>query len=301
MKQRILSCRWPARTATALGLVVVLFATGCSPTDAPAAIDEPGTSDVPEVSIPPLEAPADDSATGSGPSRSEAPEGAPTEAAVSEESAEAAQSAPEGAIAKPGDMLTADETRAAEDLALESASGMLAAATDRDALGAAADLGALADQATYRVMYSQRYATKADEPRSAEVAFYRYDTNEVVLSKVNLKDETVTQLAVPPGYMAPLLPEEVQEAARVARADTTVTDYLKSIGMDPASTVANGLLTTSTEDDTATCSETRCVRLFFFDADHVVPTFTVVVDLATVEVIEIAPMFPPTVEEEATP
>ncbi len=294
-----------AGPAIAVWLAVVLgagAAAACSPTDDAASVPAQDGSQSPQATNPaaslaPAQIAPEDTGPGHADANATAPGGTSAEAAEGSEE----RSEPAGGEPQPGDMLTDDEMRSAEDLALDAASGMLAAATDRDALSATADLAALADQPTYRVMYAQRYQTKADGPRSAEVAFYRYDTNEVVLSKVNLEDQSVTQLPVPPGYLAPLLPEEIQEAARVAKMDTKVADYLKSVGLDPESAVANGLLTTSISDESAACAETRCVRLFFFDAEHVVPTFTIVVDLATVKVVEIAPMFPSTVEEEATP
>lgn len=306
----------PRSAGPAIALLCALvFAPGglvaCSPTDAEPATSPdgaPASEQTPALSEAPPGAAPGDTEPPSGDDPAAPPAGDPSNPPIGSDAVHpppfggAAQPGPRDGPPRSGDMLTAEELRSAEDLALDAASGMLAAATDRDALSATADLAALADQPTYRVMYAQRYQTKNEEPRSAEVAFYRYDTNEVVLSKVNLEDESVTQLPVPPGYLAPLLPEEIQEAARVARADANVADYLETVGLDPASSVANGLLTTSTSDESSTaCAATRCVRLFFFDAEHVVPTFTVVVDLGTVTVVEIVPMFPPTVEEVATP
>jgi hypothetical protein len=232
-----------------------------------------------------------------GPTRQEATEGVTPAPATATEPDVAARSGEP----RPGDMLTAGEERAATDLALEAASGMLAAATNRDALGATADLEALADQPSYRVMYAQRYVAKEDGgARAAEVAFYRYDTNEVVLSRVDLASRSVEQLPAPPGYVAPLLPEEIAEAARVARGDPAVAAQMASSGLDPEASVANGILTTASGTGEA-CASSRCVRLYFFDPDHVVPDFTVIVDLSRLKVVEVEPMSTPLPPEEPTP
>ncbi|MFQ5459258.1 MAG: hypothetical protein ACE5EL_00535 [Anaerolineae bacterium] len=194
------------------------------------------------------------------------------------------------------DMLSAAEARRATDMALAAASGMLAAATDRDALGASADLGALAASPSFRVMYAERHAAKEAEGRRADVAFYRYDTNEVVLTMVDLQDGMVTPLAVPPGYMPPLLPSEIREAERVAMADGAVEAALAAAGLDPTTATANGLLTSTTDESASPCRASRCVRLWFFDPSRIVPTFNVIVDLTSLKVAEIVPFEEP--EEE---
>jgi hypothetical protein len=198
-------------------------------------------------------------------------------------------------------MLTESEATEAEEAALEAATDTLSMATDRDSLSANADIEAFSEQPTYRVMYTQRFDSKTEDVRSAEVGFYRYDTNEFLLTRVDLETGDVSPLAVPPGYMAPLLPSEIAEAARVARRDETVREALESDGLDPDSAVANGLLTTAANETDEACGGTRCIRLFFFAPDRIVPTFTVVVDVSNMEVVAIVPNMEAAAHDEAAP
>jgi hypothetical protein len=103
---------------------------------------------------------------------------------------------------------------------------------------------------------------------------------------VDLDSGAVTRLDVPDGYPMPIVPEEIQEAARVARANDDVRDALVDAGLDPASADATGLLT-GTADAESPCATHRCLRLFFTSLDRPVPQFSVVVDLVALEVIEV--------------
>jgi hypothetical protein len=187
------------------------------------------------------------------------------------------------------DMLSADEAAQAAESALESLGDLVAAATDRDAVSVA-EVNSLADQPNYRVMYTQRAPAKDAPARSAEVAVYRYDTNETVIRQVDLASGAVTEIEVPPGYAPPLLPREIQEAARIARLDPDARSALENAGLDPDTASANGLLTGLQFESTHACAAHRCVRIFFHEAARPVPTFSVVVDLSAFAVVEVSDM-----------
>jgi hypothetical protein len=189
----------------------------------------------------------------------------------------------------PADMLSAAEAEKAAEAALGALADVVGAATDRDSLSVA-DVSTLADRPNYRVMYTQRAATKASVGRAAEVAVYRYDTNESVLRQIDLSTGVVMEVTLPAGYAPPLLPREIQEAARVARLDSDVRAALEAAGMDADNSGANGLLTGTPFEPDHQCAAHRCVRLFFHDERNPVPTFSVIVDLSAFEVVEVTPM-----------
>lgn len=220
----------------------------------------------------------------------------------------AAPGAPNGTgaagAAMTGEMLTAEEQHRAEYLALESAGAdaVLAGASDRteqlgplDAAGAqtGATLAALAARPTYRVLYRERLPAKDGAPRAAEVVVYRYDTDQVVRCMVNLETNAVetevsdakANAVLPP----PVTPDEVREAALVARADDAVRQALAAAGLDPAGAPANGILT-GTDDPTSPCAGRRCLRLFFGSLRDPFPRFAVVVDLSHLTVVDVVAM-----------
>jgi hypothetical protein len=151
-----------------------------------------------------------------------------------------------------------------------------------------AELRALSGRPSYRVLYTQRAPDKTGTLRAADVAVYRYDTDQAAVSTVNLADGAVVAQALPPGYMAPLVPEEIAEAAQVARQDPAVRDALAAAGLDPAAAGANALLTRGL-DEASPCATHRCVKVFFGSAERPVPTFEVVVDLSALSVVELLP------------
>jgi len=239
---------------------------------------------------------ADDTAEGTADVRGDSAEPEPALGAASEAEAES-----EGQI---GDMLSAAEAEDAVQSALEAAfvEDVVALAVDRDAVlsGQTGDVGidaedeetrvlALAERPSYRVVYSERYGGKETDRRAAQVAIYRYDTQQALFAKVDLETGDVEPLALPEGAPVPLVPEEIQEAAVVARADPAVRDRLAAAGIDADSAVANGLLTT-TDDASSPCATSRCVRLFFGTLERPVPEFAVVVDLVALTVVEVADM-----------
>ena len=183
----------------------------------------------------------------------------------------------------PADMLGIQELSRAQELALGSGElkAMAAASVDRDSLAdqaASGDMEALStlrDRPSYRLLYTQRLAGEkgAAPGRAAEVAVFRYDTNTLERSKVDLASGKVEALSDATGQWAPLVPEEISEAAAVARADAK----------------ANGILTVSQEDG-AICAAKRCVRLFFASARLPLPTFNVVVNLNDLELVEVVAM-----------
>lgn len=206
--------------------------------------------------------------------------------------------------AQPGDMLSALEAEDAAQMALESAfvEDVVALAVDRDAVlsGQTGDMSidaedeetrvlALAQRPSYRVIYSERYSGKDADKRAAQVAIYRYDTQQALFAKVDLESGDVEPMALPDGSPVPLVPEETQEAAVVALADPAVRDRLAAAGIDAASARANGLLTT-TDDASSSCATSRCIRLFFGTLERPVPEFSVVVDLVALTVVEVADM-----------
>jgi hypothetical protein len=199
----------------------------------------------------------------------------------------------------PADMLSPEEMAQAKELALGSAAlqGLVAAAADRDELLAAQGRGAeegelaemLANRPSYRVMVVERLPDKESPNRLAEVAIYRYDTGEATLARIDLTTDEVTVLGAPAPYPIPVVPAEVEEAALVARANPDVRARLEASGLDPATTPANGLLT-GTGDATAECSQHRCLRLFFGTRERPVPEFSVIVDMVTLQVVEVLPI-----------
>jgi hypothetical protein len=199
----------------------------------------------------------------------------------------------------PADMLSVQELDRAAELALGSGElkSMAAAAVDRDSLAdqaAGGDMEALStlkDRPSYRLLYTQRLPAEkgAEAGRAAEVAVFRYDTNTLERSKVDLASGKVEALDAGPGQWAPLVPEEIAEAAAVARADAKVREALEAAGLDPADAKANGILTVSREDGSV-CAAKRCVRLFFASARLPLPTFNVVVNLSDLELVEVVDM-----------
>ena len=201
-------------------------------------------------------------------------------------------SAPEGVV--QADMLSEDEMARAEAMALESAAlgQVVSQALDRDGLEADDSLSALSDLAekpSYRVLYTQRYADKYATSRKAEVAVYRYDTGEVSISTVDLASGEVEALDVPEGYPVPLVQEEIDEAARIARADEAVRARLEAADLDPETAQANGIITVSREAG-ARCATARCLRLFFSSFEMPLPVFAVIVDLNDLAVVELEEM-----------
>lgn len=197
------------------------------------------------------------------------------------------------------DMLSVQELSRAQELALGSGElkTLAASSVDRDSLAdqaASGDMEALStlkDRPSYRLLYTQRLPTEkgAEASRAAEVAVFRYDTNTLERSKVDLASGKVEALSDATGQWAPLVPEEISEAAAVARADVKVQEALKAAGLNPADAKANGILTVSQEDG-AICAAKRCVRLFFASARLPLPTFNVVVNLSDLELVEVVDM-----------
>lgn len=246
------------------------------------------------------DAPAEQTgATEAGPAADDAAADAPAEAAEPDAEAEAdgagttrMASAPEDSVS--ADMLSQDEMSRAEALALESTAigQVVSQALDRDGVEADDSLSALSDLAekpSYRVLYTQRYADKYATSRKAEVAVYRYDTGEVSISTVDLASGEVEALDVPEGYPVPLVQEEIDEAARVARADATVRARLEAEGLDPEKAQANGIITVSDEPGER-CATARCLRLFFSSFEMPLPVFTVIIDLNDMAVVELEDM-----------
>lgn len=208
-------------------------------------------------------------------------------------------SASSAAQPAPADMLSAAELERAAELALGSGElrSMAAGALDRATLAEAAaegDLEALsvvAQRPSYRLLYTQRLAAPKgeDQGRAAEVAVFRYDTGTLERSKVDLASGKVEALAADPGLPAPLVPEEILEAAAVARASDEVQQTLRDAGLDPAKAKVNGILTVSTEDGSV-CASKRCVRLFFATERQPLPGFNVVVNLNDLSLVEVVPM-----------
>ncbi len=210
---------------------------------------------------------------------------------------EASESAPDG----PYNMLSAQEIEQATDRAIEAAfvQDVVASALDRNAVlagtsdteldaEAPADrVAALGARPSYRVLYTQRLAEKGAAARAAEVGIYRYDTGEALYAKVDLASGEVSALEAPVGLAVPLVREEIDEAATVARNDPAVVERLTADGLDPAAATANGLITRS---DSGPCAEHRCVRLFFGTVKAPLPSFSVVVDLVTLAIVDIEAM-----------
>lgn len=194
-----------------------------------------------------------------------------------------------------GDMLNAGELKRARDLALASdaVQSVVAMAADRDTVLAAEGRSAardgglaalLADRPTYRVLYTQRAPEKGASTRMAEVGIYRYDTAKPSISQVDLASGKVTAMDVPPDYPMPVVREEIDEAATVARQNDDVRSALTAAGLDPDTAPANGIMT-GTQDASSPCAAHRCLRLSFTSQEKPVPTFTVIVDLVSLKVV----------------
>jgi hypothetical protein len=190
-------------------------------------------------------------------------------------------------------VLSPAEQLEAIDLALTSAEArpIVASAVDRDSLvfaSGAPDVEALAgavSEPNYRVIYAERRSDKSSAERLAEVLLYRYDTAQTVLVQVDLGSGAARQLDVPGASVVPLAPAEILEAAAVARIDEAVRQALLDEGLaDDAP--ANGVLAVAAEPD-GRCAGHRCVRLFFSNLAAPAPKFSVVVDMADLEVVEV--------------
>jgi hypothetical protein len=196
------------------------------------------------------------------------------------------------AAPKPADPLTALEQERATAMALGSPEleSLTTGALDRDAMASASasELRLLSDRPSYRVLYTERTPDKIGTVRAADVAVYRYDTDQAAVSTVNLADGQVAAQSLPPGYMPPLVAEEIDEAALVAKQDRAVRDALAAAGLDLATVGANALLTRGLDPDSP-CATHRCLKLFFSSAEQPVPTFEVVVDLSALAVVEVLP------------
>lgn len=235
-----------------------------------------------------------DKAAAEGEKEPAAAQPAPDASAAADEASASAASAPGAA-----DMLSTQELSRAQELALGSGElkSMAASSVDRDSLadqaanGDMEALSTLKDRPSYRLLYTQRLpAEKGAAPqRAAEVAVFRYDTNTLERSKVDLASGKVEALATGPDQPAPLVPEEIAEAAAVARADAKVQEALKAAGLDPADAKANGILTVS-EEDGSVCAVKRCVRLFFASQRLPLPAFNAVVNLSDLELVEVVDM-----------
>jgi hypothetical protein len=197
----------------------------------------------------------------------------------------AAQAAP-----KSGDPLTAMETERATALALGSPelAVLTNSALDRDAVASTSvsELHTLTDRPSYRVLYTERSPDKTGQVRAADVSVYRYDTDQAAVSTVNLTDGTVAAQRLPEGYMPPLVPEEINEAAVVAKADPRVVAALRAAGLDVAAAGANAVLTRGLAPGSP-CATHRCVKVFFSGVTSPVPTFETVVDLSALNVVEV--------------
>jgi hypothetical protein len=166
---------------------------------------------------------------------------------------------------------------------------LVAQAVDRDGVDVGDSLAAMADLArgpSYRVLYTQRHPDKYATSRMAEVAVYRYDNNSVTVSTVDLETGEVAVLDLPAGFPAPLVPEEIAEANRLAVLDPRVRERLEALGFDPDAARANGILTVAS-DPGAQCARSRCLRLFYSTLDYPLPLLTVVVDLSAMGVVEL--------------
>jgi hypothetical protein len=278
---------------------------------APVAVTTSVSDESDEADDAPEDGAAQDSAASEAGEGAEAAEGGAADEGQPESEAaagggEALEAAGDMAVAAaPGsaDPLSAEETERALQLALAgpATEALMAMAIDRDAvlngtteteLDAASEgerVSALADRPSYRVLYSQRYPGKDVEGRAAEVMVHRYDTGETVLSKIDLGSGEVERLNLPEGAPVPMVPEEIAEAAVVARQDAEVRAAMEAAGLDPDTAGANGLLT-GTKDSSSPCSTNRCLRLFFSTVKRPVPEFSVVVDLVTLQVVEVVAM-----------
>jgi len=276
-------------------------AGAASDTGAPAASG--GVTNTARTGVPAARAPSTDAtATGAVTGTLGAPaeeDGSASDAGASGDTAGAMPAARSRAPLS-GDMLSLAEIAAAEQLALasESVRQVVASAVDRDAVMESADargadapeaLAAMADRPSYRVVYTQRYPDKTAEGRAAEVAIYRYDTGQTVISKVDLASGEVEAIDVPYGFTIPITPEEIDEAATIARADAQVRTALTGAGLDPDKAVANALITVAVDPDAA-CAQHRCLRLFFSSLRQPVSKFSVVVDMVSLATVEVAPM-----------
>jgi hypothetical protein len=192
----------------------------------------------------------------------------------------------------PANPLTTLEQERATALALGSPTTeeVVANAIDRDAVNSTsmAAMDALSERPSYRVLYSQRAPDKFAVGRGAEVAIYRYDTDQSLLNTVDLINGAVSASMLPEGYILPLVTDEITEATTVAKADPKVVDALRQANMDPALARSNALLTQGTTPDSP-CAKHRCLRLFFSTETSPAPTFSVIVDISELSVVEVIP------------
>lgn len=192
----------------------------------------------------------------------------------------------------PANPLTTLEQERATALALGSPTTeeVVANAIDRDAVNSAsmAAVDALSDRPSYRVLYSQRAPDKFAVGRGAEVAIYRYDTDQSLLNTVDLINGEVGTTMLPAGSVLPLVADEIIEATTVAKADPRVVDALRQAGQDPELARSNALLTQGTAPESP-CARHRCLRLFFSTETKPAPTFSVIVDISNLSVVEVIP------------
>jgi hypothetical protein len=202
-----------------------------------------------------------------------------------------AVAAAEGAVPSANPLSPLEQERAnALVLDAPETEAVVASAIDRDAVNSesVAAVEALSDRPSYRILYTQRAPDKTSTGRGAEVAIYRYDTDQSLMNNVDLVSGKVTAQALPEGYVLPLVPDEITEASTVAKADPRVQAALAAAGQAPEAAGANGLLTRS-DDPASPCATHRCLRLFFSTEERPAPAFSVIVDLSTLNVVEVEP------------
>lgn len=191
-----------------------------------------------------------------------------------------AQRPPEGAPL-PLDPLTAAERQAAARIA--DADGRV-----REFLGSGRS----------RRIYVEFLAPKGLVPsdpdavggRYAEVVYIRYDTNSGIRALVEFANGRVVDVARVSGRAIPINGEEVEEAARIALADSRVARLLGEsagrfrVARGPASLQEvneariEGLRTLGSGGDDP-CTEHRCIVLFFRERNRYTHLNEVVVDL----------------------
>jgi hypothetical protein len=190
----------------------------------------------------------------------------------------------------PANPLSPLEQERAAALALDApgTEEVVANAIDRDAVNSnsAAEVSSLSGRPSYRILFNQRAPDKFAVGRAAEVGIYRYDTDDSLVNRVDLISGQVSAQPIPPGQILPLAVDEITEAATVARNDPRVAEALHAAGQDPASAKANALLTQGTEPSSP-CAAHRCLRLFFSTEERPAPTFSAIVDLSALTVVEV--------------
>jgi enamine deaminase RidA (YjgF/YER057c/UK114 family) len=207
----------------------------------------------------------------------------------------------------PGDMLSSTEQQEAVDAALDSdqVASVVAAAVDRDTLvtstaagATVSDVTALAElggKPSYRVVYVERMADKGSAARRAEVMIYRYDTAQPLLVGVDLATGATEELDFASVGQVPLVPSEIAEAAAIARADDSVRQALEAAGLALQSPAT--VIVAVSADAADRCAMHRCVRVFFSTLRMPAPTFSAVVDMADLEIVQVEPI--PTGEGES--